>query len=319
MTKAMTTAATTESHQTDPVAGLLRGSAAESTSGLGPDVGREPNTTLRPRSFGPLIRKELRDSIRNRWFLLYGVAFAAMAVALSYVSQLGTGMAGMAGFGKTAASLVNLTLLVVPLMAITMGALSLANDRDRGMLAYVLAQPVHRCEVYLAKFVGQGLAFSGSIALGFGISAAVLAQQGVADGSLFLRIAGLSILLALSMLAIGMLIATVVRRSSAAMGASITVWLVVTLFGDLGLMGATTLFDLEVSQLLTLSFFNPTQVFKLASIAGFDATLDLFGPAGLYAVRTMGAWLVPALVGTLVLWILAPLLLGLALFTRRPL
>ena len=273
----------------------------------------------KPRTLGPLIRKELKDSIRNRWFLLYGIAFAGMAVALSYVSQLGTGTAGMAGFGKTAASLVNLTLLIVPLMGITMGALSLSSDRERGMLAYVLAQPVHRSEVFVAKFVGQGLAFAGAISMGFGISAAVLAQKGVSDGQLFLRIAGLSVLLALSMLAIGMLIATLVRRSSAAMGASIFVWLLVTLIGDLGLMGATTLLDLEVSQLLTLSFFNPTQVFKLASIAGFDATLDIFGPAGLYAVRTFGSWLMPALVGALVLWIFVPLVLGLAFFTRRPL
>ena len=274
---------------------------------------------LDPRTIALLVSKELRDSFRNKWFLLYTLSFGGLAVALAYVSRFGTGMAGMAGFGKTAASLVNLTLLVVPLMAITMGAMSLSTERDRGMLAYVLAQPVTRAEVYLSKFIGQALAFTGAIAIGFGVSATMLAGQGGADGGVFLRLALLSTLLAFSMLAIGMLIATFVRQSGAAMGMSVFAWLVVTLFGDLGLMGATTMLDLEVGQMLTLSCLNPTQVFKMASIAGFDATLDLLGPAGLYAVQTYGAWLSTILVGLLCAWVIVPLGLGLAVFTRRPL
>lgn len=271
------------------------------------------------RALLPLLRKELRDSLRNKWFVLYTIAFAALAIGLAYLSQLGTGYAGMAGFGKTAASLINLTLLVVPLMGITMGALSLCSERDRGMLAYLLAQPVTRTEVFLAKFLGQSIAFVGTIAIGFGTSAALLSTHAAADGGLFLRLAGLSVLLALSMLAIGMLIATIARRTGAAIGMSVFVWLSVTLLGDLGMMGASAVLDLQVDQMLALSLANPTQVFKLASIACFDSTLDLLGPAGLYAVQTFGSWLSTLLVGLLVSWILVPLFVAWAVFVRRPL
>ena len=281
------------------------------------DVPRERWFDL--RTLWPLLQRELRDSLRNKWFVLYALAFGGLAFALAYISNVGTGLAGMAGFGKTAASLVNLTLLVVPLMALTMGAVSLSSERDRGMLGYLLAQPVGRLEVYLAKFLGQGLAFTGAICLGFGISAAALARHGLGDGAVFLRLAGMSVLLALSLLAVGMCIAAIARRATTAMGTAVFVWLAVTLLGDLGLLGATTFLDLRVEDMLTLSFFNPTQVFKLGSIVGFDATLDLLGPAGLYAVRTFGTWLSPVLVGVLVLWILVPLGLGAALFARRPL
>jgi Cu-processing system permease protein len=196
---------------------------------------------------------------------------------------------------------------------------SLSTERDRGMLGYLLAQPVSRIEVYLAKFLGQGLAFTGAIALGFGVSAASLARHGLGDGALFLRLAGLSVLLALSLLALGMLIATVARRSTSAMGFAVFAWLAVTLLGDLGLLGATSFLDLQVKDMLALSLLNPTQVFKLGSIVGFDATLDLLGPAGLYAVRTFGDWLSLALVGALVLWIVIPLTIGALVFARRPL
>lgn len=272
-----------------------------------------------PRTLWPLLCKELRDSLRNKWFILYTVAFVLLSIGLAYMSQVGTGYAGLAGFGKTAASLVNLTLLVVPLMGITMGALSLSGDRERGMLAYVLAQPVTRTEVFLAKFLGQSVAFVATIAIGFGVSAAFLSGHGSADGALFLWLAGSSILLALSMLAIGMLIGTLVRRPSAAIGVSIFVWLGVTLLGDLGMMGASTLLELQVDEMLFMSFANPTQVFKLTCIASFDSTLDLLGPAGLFAVQTFGDWLFPLLIGLLVAWILVPATAAWLVFVWRPL
>ncbi|MCA9289561.1 MAG: ABC transporter permease subunit, partial [Phycisphaerales bacterium] len=226
-------------------------------SALGDMTGGMREWIVDPRTLWPLVRKELRDSLRNKWFVLYTIAFGALAVGLAYLSQLGTGYAGLAGFGKTAASLINLTLLVVPLMGITMGALSLSAERDRGLLAYVLAQPVTRTEVFLAKFIGQSIAFTGTIAIGFGISAMLLARQGTADGALFLRLAGLSVLLALSMLAIGMLIATLVRRPGAAIGTAVFAWLCVTLFGDLGIMGASAMLRLDVQPMLMLALANP--------------------------------------------------------------
>ncbi len=175
-------------------------------------ISRPREWIVDPRTLWPLLCKELRDSLRNKWFILYTVVFVALSIGLAYLSQLGTGYAGLAGFGKTAASLVNLTLLVVPLMGITMGALSLSGERDRGMLAYVLAQPVTRTEVFFAKFMGQSAAFVATIGIGFGLSAMLLSRHGSADGALFLWLAGLSMLLALSMLAIGMLIGTLVRH-----------------------------------------------------------------------------------------------------------
>ena len=105
-----------------------------------------PRAAARPPSFvrnvATVARRELREAITSRWFLLYTVSFAALGLAVSYVSAVGAGGAGLSGFGRTTAGLINLVLLVVPLMALTAGAGSIASDRERGMLAYLLAQPV---------------------------------------------------------------------------------------------------------------------------------------------------------------------------------
>ena len=44
-----------------------------------------------------LIRKELRESLRNRWFILYSVAFAVLALAISWLALAGADQYGFAG------------------------------------------------------------------------------------------------------------------------------------------------------------------------------------------------------------------------------
>ena len=100
-----------------------------------------------------IARKEVRDALRNRWFLLYAAAFAGLAHALSRLALDGASLAGFAGFGRTAASLVTLVLLIVPLMGLTLGAASIAGERERGTLSTLLAQPIARVDVLLGKLV----------------------------------------------------------------------------------------------------------------------------------------------------------------------
>ena len=123
------------------------------------------------KTIATLANYELRASLRNRWFLLYALVFALLSVALSSLSLSGAGMFGFAGFGRTAASLINLVLLVVPLMGLTVGAQSLAGEREQGTLSYLLAQPVGRAEVLIGKLLGLSAALLAALMLGFGLAA----------------------------------------------------------------------------------------------------------------------------------------------------
>lgn len=267
-----------------------------------------------------LARKELRESFRNRWFIGFTIAFAVLSLGLAYLSQVGTTLSGFAGFGATAASLVNLILLIVPLMALSIGASSLAPERERGTLAYLLAQPINRIELFIAKFLGLATALLGTLAIGFGVSALTLARAtDPAQLLIFLHMVAMAAQLALAMLAVGMLISVLTRTAAAATGAAIMVWLAIVFLGDLGLMGSAVLFRMGASDLLLASLANPTECFKLSVIASFDSTLDVLGPAGLYAVNTFGRALIPVLVAALAAWMIIPLAIAGFLFSRKPL
>lgn len=63
-----------------------------------------------------IARREIREAVRSRWFLLYTLAFAVLGLAVSFVSASGSGGSGLSGFGRTTAGLVNIVLLVIPLI-----------------------------------------------------------------------------------------------------------------------------------------------------------------------------------------------------------
>ncbi len=268
-----------------------------------------------------LARKEIRDSLRNRWFLLYTIAFTVLALGLAFLSMAGTGTEGLAGFGRTAASLINLVILIVPLMALTAGASSIAGERERGTLSYLLAQPITKLELLLGKYVGLAIALVASLSLGFGLSASIMAlrapQGGSTDIAAFIWLIAISLVLALGMLSVGMLISTVTRKASVAIGAAIFLWLGLVFVGDLGLMGSAIVMHLRIEELFHLSIINPLTVFKMAALSSISASLDVLGPAGIYATQEYGNALTAIFASILAAWIIVPLAIAHVLFTWR--
>ena len=265
-----------------------------------------------------LTQKELRDARRNRWFLLYAIAFAGLSLALAWMALSGAGNYGLAGFGRTSASLINLVLLIVPLMGLTLGALSLASEREKGTLLYLLAQPINQMELLLGKFIGLSLALVAALGLGFGLTGLLIAVNGGgAEAKTYLVLLGLACLLAVVSLSLGFLISAAVQRGATAVGLALFIWLILVFFGDLGIMGSALVLNLDVNQLLTISLLNPLQLFKIAAILDLRNNLEILGPAGIYAFRTYGDTLLPLLIGLLLAWIALPFLITTRLFKKR--
>ncbi|RMH81640.1 MAG: ABC transporter permease [Calditrichaeota bacterium] len=265
-----------------------------------------------------LTQKEMLDAGRNRWFILFTLVFTGLSLALSWMGLSGVGQYGLSGFGRTTASMINMVLLIVPLMGLTLGAISLAGERERGTLLYLLAQPLSSLEVLLGKYLGVALSLLSALVLGFGVSGFLIAWYGgtTAVGQ-YLTLIGLTFLLALVSLGVGVLISTALPRADAAVGISLFVWLALVFFGDLGVMGTALTLKLGIHQLFALSLINPLQVFKLAAVLTLQGNLEVLGPVGVYAMRTYGAQLLPLLVGLLILWIGVTFFIADRIFKRR--
>lgn len=261
-----------------------------------------------------LLQKELRDSLRNRWLWLFAAALGSLALALGQLALTETG--GIVSFSRTLAGLINLILLLVPLLGLILGAQSLAGERERGTLSYLLAQPLSRSELLLGKYLGLALALGVALALGFGAAGLALASTRM-DAGVYIALAGLAVLLGLAGLSLGLLLAVVARRPAVAFGLAVFVWFGLVLLADLGLMGTALALRLRGDAIFLLALTNPLQVFKLVAVLLIRPSLDVLGPAGLYGVTSFGAWLGPLLVGLLVAWTVVPLVMAVVVFVRR--
>jgi Cu-processing system permease protein len=275
---------------------------------------------VEPRIVVTLLSKEIKDSLNNRWFVLFAIAFTGLALLLSWLSLSGGGIgySGFASFGRTAASLINLVLLIVPLMALTVGAGSLAGERERGTLHYLLSQPVNRAEVLLGKYLGLAASLLGALALGFGLSGLVIAARGgQTDAGAYGLLAAFAFVLALGMLSLGFLISVLARKAAVATSVALFLWLTLVFIGDLGLMGTALAFKLPIGTLFHLALINPLQVFKMSSLISINATLDVLGPAGIYAMQTYRQSLGWIFIGAMAAWVILPLLVSYLILARR--
>lgn len=185
-------------------------------------------------------------------------------------------------------------------------------------MLYILAQPVSKIEVLLGKFVGLALSLLVALLTGFGLSGIVIAWHGSTMQAFnYLSLVGLTLLLALSSLGIGMLISSVLKKSDTAIGVALFVWLILVFFGDLGVMGSAMILNIDINQLFALSLINPLQVFKLSAIFAIRGNLEVFGPVGVFAARNYGSQLFPLLMGILSIWIFLSFGGAYLIFKRR--
>jgi Cu-processing system permease protein len=264
-----------------------------------------------------IAARDARAGLRNRWFLVYSAVFLVTIVAFSWVALAGSELAGQAGFGRTSAGLLNLLLLIVPLIGLTIGAQSIVADREDRSLDYLLAQPVSSAEVYFGKFLGAAMLLVLLLVFGFGWAGAIMAMRGASGKSAdFLMLAGLTMLLGLGMLSVGFLISSFSPQTSAALGIAVSLWLVFVIIGDLGVMGSSLVMNLQPSSMLFLTLINPLDTYKILSVEMLQSSLDVLGPAGVYATDRFGGALTVVLVSLIALWSLIPLSAGYLLFRR---
>ena len=265
-----------------------------------------------------IARKELGSTVASRWFAMWVLAFVGLATILVLLALPSSRLAGAAGFGRTGASLVTLVQVIVPLMGLSLGAVTFATQRENGALRFLMSHPINRAEAFWGMYLGNAAALAIAAGAGFGVAGLVTTLRGVTAGTgAFIWVAVLSWLLSLAMLGVGTLISVFSNRSGAALGLAVFVWLLLVFVGDLGIMGTAVATDMPVSALFVTALANPVEVFRLSALAALSGSLDALGPAGSYAVDALGDALEFVLVGALLVWLVAPVLWARLRFVRK--
>lgn len=264
--------------------------------------------------------QELRLSVRSRWTQTFAVVFAVLALAVASSGYVMSGGSGLQDFSRTAASLVELVLLLVPLTALVFGVMALTPDVGAAELLY--SQPVSRPVILLGKLTGLGLALLASQAVGFGAAGLVLFSQTGADGVFgFLGVVAGSFVLTLVFLGLAAAIsagATSTRRAHH-LAVALVIWLVAVVLFDVAALGVASLLRSGTASRLLMfaALANPVDAVRTGTLLAVEGT-TAFGAASLAFLRlTGGAAGAGVSIGvSLVLWVITPLFVA-AIRVRR--
>lgn len=257
--------------------------------------------------------QELTLAVRSRWTAIFAVVFAALSLAVGASGYILTGGLGMQDFSRTAASLVQLVLLLVPLTALLIGVHSLAPERGAAELLF--AQPVSRSVVVLGKLLGLFQALAAAQAVGFGAAGLVIlaqaGQEGV--GGLALLVAGSLALTAIFLGLSALIAAGNVGRRARALAVALVTWFVAVVLFDVAALGiASMLRSGHASRLLVAAVLvNPVDAVRTGTLLGIEGDAA-FGAASLAFFRILGGrqWAATLLGVSLVVWFVMPVVLA---------
>jgi ABC-type multidrug transport system ATPase subunit len=170
----------------------------------------------------PLIVKELMDTISNRWLIGYSSILGLLGLAAAGTGINSTSGLALQAFGRTTATIMNFCLLLSPLVAVLLGAASIAGERERGTLEHLLAQPLSRSRLLLGKHAGVLIALTIATILGFlpaGMMILWAAGPGVAGHYLIFPV--IASLVGMAMAGVGILLSVSSRTATQAQGAAV--------------------------------------------------------------------------------------------------
>lgn len=259
------------------------------------------------RVFRALVLHEFLERTRDRWVLIITALFVLLATGISLYGRNAEEAQG----AVTAPSIVTLATFLVPLVALILGHDGIVGERERNTLGLLLSLPVRRGEVLLAKYVGRMSALTLAVGLGIG-SSALLLDAG--HRTTLLSLVPPTLLLGAAFLSIGLAVSVFVRHRATAASLAVVLWFLLVFFYDLGLLAALVASNGAIGEdtVAWLVTINPAGLYRSALL------VDLMGVESLaemgLTLALPGAGVRAALWSA---WILGPLLVGMAVMSRR--
>jgi ABC-2 type transport system permease protein len=232
---------------------------------------------------------DLKESIRAKWFLIYGLVFGGAIVILFLLGVTESKVLGFTGLSRLLITYIQLCVAVLPILILISTVRSVVGDRESNVLEYFLSMPVSLS----AYFWGKTLSKFVLIFLPIFLSLVVAVIWGAIKSlpipwSVTFYYPLLLATLAWCFLGLGMLISSTVKKQEWGLGLSILIWLILLLFIDVVLIGMMMQHQIQEEIIIGIGLLNPIMVFRAGGVLLFDPELTSIGPSSYVILDQLG-------------------------------
>ncbi len=252
-----------------------------------------------------LSKYVLYDIIKNRFVV--GYTFLLFTISISFFGFDSDPNRGLL-------SLLNITLMVVPLISIIFSTIHFYNSYE--FIELMAAQPLSRKNIFLSEYIGVASTLCLAFILGVGIP--TLIYDGTNRG-VMLIISG--IMLTLSFISLSFLAVVITKDKAKGIGLALITWFYFTILYDglvLGILSANSDYPLEKAMLF-MTALNPADLARIMVLMKMDisALMGYTGAVFQQFFSTNYGLIISLLI--LIFWVYWPMALAKHIFNNKDL
>lgn len=255
-----------------------------------------------------ILKYEFHDIIRNKWVIIYTAFFFLVTEGLF---RFGGDSA------KVIVSLMNITLLVIPLMCVIFGTMYVYNARE--FVELLLSQPIGRKSLFAGMYAGLAVPLAAGFAVGISIPFVIRGFGDTSHVAAAGTLLGSGIFLTFIFVALAFLVSLRNDDKGKGFGMAVLLWLFFAVIYDgLILLITLTLSDYPMEKpIIAMILFNPIDLARIVLILQFDISA-LMGYTGAMFQKFFGTPIgMVVSVTSLAVWTALPLFLGMRSFARK--
>lgn len=236
-----------------------------------------------------LCNLEFKETLRARWYQLYILAVSSMISLFFYFGLMESRVLGFVGLGRLLLTLIQICIIILPIFTLMTTVRTFVSDRETGVWEYNLSIPIKLSSFYWGRAIGRFLSLFIPLLLGISAGAVVTLIRGYPVPwnvvILYITFIGANLL---CFTGIALCLSVYSKSQEMALGIAFILWMVFEALIDALLLGLMLKQRIIAEAILTMAFFNPLQVFRMAAIALFDPELTILGPIAYTIIEKFG-------------------------------
>lgn len=212
-----------------------------------------------------IAAREMKIGFRNPWAYSFMALFALFMLSLLLINAQGY----VAGYSGASGTMLNLTLYLLPLMALMLGSFSLTGEKEEGNWELLSTYPLSTWAFLAGKYIGLSVVLLTIVAVGFGVAGtAGWLLGGGFDFATYGSLLVFAAVLALLFLGAALLVGTLAKNRWQALTVAVAVWFFAVIAWPSVLIAALGLLPfMWIKPAVTvLTFLNPAELTRLFTV-----------------------------------------------------